>query len=217
MRYDSLFIFALVLGCGSAGTQTSNASETAAETGLDTQTTSPSAPTTTTTTTTTEAEPTTSTGTQTASTSTGTETASTSTGTQTASTSETTGEPDPEQTARLRIVNGCDQPMWVLHQVGAGGGSLDAANQILLAAQGDYYDYAIPDIGLAATRFWPGFGCDDTGNGCAIGQSGGPPEQGFTCPRRAARRRSTPSSRAPSAACRASPRPTVRTTRPRPA
>ncbi|MFZ6178522.1 thaumatin family protein [Nannocystis pusilla] len=180
MRSDSWFIFALVLGCGSPGTQTSNASETAAETGSDTQATS--APTASTSNTAPEPEPTTSTGTQTASTSVATETASTSTGAQTASTSETTGEPLPEQTARLRIVNGCDQPMWVLHQVGAGGGTLDAANQILLAAQGDYYDYAIPDIGLAATRFWPGFGCDETGNGCAIGQSGGPPEQGFTCP-----------------------------------
>ena len=178
MRSDLSFIFALVLGCGGQGTPTSNASETAAETGPDTQTTSPGAPTSTasetTAETTTGPDPTTSTGVQTASTSSGT--ASTSD----ASTSETTGE--PEQTARLRVVNGCEQPMWVLHQVGAGGGTLDAANQILLAAQGDYYDYAIPDRGLAATRFWPGFGCDDTGNACAIGQSGGPPEQGFTCP-----------------------------------
>lgn len=177
MRSDLLFIFALVLGCGSPGTQTSNASETGGETEPGPQTTSSSGPTSTASETTSEA-----TGEPEPTTSTGPGTTSTSSSTGPTSTSETTGEPEPEQTARLRVVNGCDQPMWVLSQVGAGGGNLDAANQILLAAQGDYVDYPIPDIGLAATRFWPGLGCDDTGNGCAIGQSGGPAEQGFNCP-----------------------------------
>ncbi|MFV8753625.1 thaumatin family protein [Nannocystaceae bacterium ST9] len=108
--------------------------------------------------------------------------------TETAGTDEATDASEsetgelPEQSARLRIVNGCDQPMWVLSQVGSGGGTLDAPNQLLLAEQGDFVDYPIPAIGLAATRFWPGFGCDETGNDCAVGQSGGPPSEGFTCP-----------------------------------
>jgi hypothetical protein len=101
-------------------------------------------------------------------------------------TSDATGESEtgelPEQSARLRIVNGCDQAMWVLSLVGEGGGELDGPNQRLLSTQGDYVDFDIPPTGLAATRFWPGFGCDDTGNDCAVGQSGGPGNLGFTCP-----------------------------------
>jgi len=57
---------------------------------------------------------------------------------------------------------------------------LSAPNQVLLQNQWDYYDYPIPDSGLAATRFWPGYNCSSTGNDCYIGQSGGPPP--FTCP-----------------------------------
>lgn len=123
------------------------------------------------------------------------ETGTSETGTNETSTNETsTSETDssetdssetgelPEQTARLRVVNACEQPMWVLAQVGSGGGTLDAPNQVLLAERGDFVDYPIPDIGLAATRFWPGFGCDATGNDCSVGQSGGPASEGFTCP-----------------------------------
>ena len=39
----------------------------------------------------------------------------------------------------------------------------------------------IPDKGLSSTRFWVKHGCDERGNGCAIGQSGGP---GESCPER---------------------------------
>ena len=86
------------------------------------------------------------------------------------------------QTTRLRIKNGCDQPIWIFYLVGAGGGTLDAKNQKKLAKKGDFIDYNIPDQGLAGTRFWPGVACDETGNNCTIGQSGGPPSAGFTCP-----------------------------------
>lgn len=86
-----------------------------------------------------------------------------------------------DASARLRITNGTDAAMWVFYMVGAGGGVMDAAHQIELAP-GTGYDYPIPAAGLAATRFWPGTGCDSTGNNCTIGQSGGPPDQGFTCP-----------------------------------
>jgi hypothetical protein len=90
----------------------------------------------------------------------------------------------PAQTSRLRIINGCEtDPLWVFYLIGSGGGSLASAtpNQIELAP-GGFYDYPIPDIGVAATRFWPGFDCDATGNGCTIGQSGGPAADGFSCP-----------------------------------
>jgi len=86
------------------------------------------------------------------------------------------------QPSRLRIKNGCEKPIWIFYQVGAGGGTLQATNQKKLAKKGDYIDYNIPAQGLAATRFWPGMKCDDSGNNCRIGQSGGPPSEGFTCP-----------------------------------
>jgi len=82
---------------------------------------------------------------------------------------------------RLRVINGSTETLWIFYQVGAGGGSIPTAHQVQLAA-GEHLDYPIPDEGLAATRFWPGYGCDDTGNNCQIGQSGGPADQGFTCP-----------------------------------
>ncbi len=83
---------------------------------------------------------------------------------------------------RLKIVNGCSEPIWIFYLVGTGGGALVAPNQHKLANLNDYIEYDIPDKGLAGTRFWPGMGCDDTGNNCKIGQSGGPPADGFSCP-----------------------------------
>ena len=88
---------------------------------------------------------------------------------------------DAPQSTRLRIRNGCSQPMWIFYQNGARGGTMAAPHQILLTTNASY-DYPIPDQGIAGTRFWPGYGCDATGNNCAIGQSGGPADQGFVCP-----------------------------------
>lgn len=85
------------------------------------------------------------------------------------------------QPTRLRIVNGCSQPLWIFYQSGFQGGTMTAPHQQQLAANA-HYDYPIPDQGIAGTRFWPGYGCDATGNNCSIGQSGGPASQGFTCP-----------------------------------
>jgi len=87
----------------------------------------------------------------------------------------------PEQMTRLRIVNGCGADMWVFYLIGAGGGTLTEPHQNLLAG-GGYIDFAIPDEGLASTRFWAGLECDATGNNCRIGQSGGPSSEGFSCP-----------------------------------
>lgn len=90
-----------------------------------------------------------------------------------------------DQTARLRIVNGCSAPLWVFYEIGFNGGSMGTPtppHQQKLANAGDFVDFPIPDKGLAATRFWPGYGCDATGNNCEVGQSGGPAGDGFTCP-----------------------------------
>jgi len=63
-----------------------------------------------------------------------------------------------------------------------GGNLINATNHKELASTCDYVDYNIPDGGLAGMRFWPGLRCDGTGNNCAVGQSGGPAVDGFTCP-----------------------------------
>lgn len=85
------------------------------------------------------------------------------------------------QPTRLRIVNGCNQPLWIFYQSGYNGGTIPTPHQIQLAIN-DHIDYPIPDRGLAGFRWWPGYGCDSTGNNCRIGQSGGPSVDGFTCP-----------------------------------
>lgn len=83
-----------------------------------------------------------------------------------------------DTTPRLRIQSACSSPIWIFHTVGQGGGTLNAKNPIPLAKSGDFIEFAIPNKGLAGTRFWPGMRCDDTGANCKIGQSGGP---GLSC------------------------------------
>ena len=85
-------------------------------------------------------------------------------------------------TRRLKIINGCTQPIWIQYHTGSGGGSLTAPNRHRLGAQGSFIEYDIPDKGLAGVRFWPGMGCDSAGHNCKIGASGGPASMGFTCP-----------------------------------
>jgi hypothetical protein len=63
-----------------------------------------------------------------------------------------------------------------------GGNLINPTNHKQLGSRCDYVDYNVPEAGLAGMRFWPGLGCDGTGNNCAIGQSGGPAVDGFTCP-----------------------------------
>lgn len=82
---------------------------------------------------------------------------------------------------RLRIINGCGEPMWV-QWLTAPGLPFNGQKFARLASQGSYIDYDIPDKGLPAMRFWPGFGCDANGQNCRVGASGGPASMGFTCP-----------------------------------
>jgi chitodextrinase len=83
---------------------------------------------------------------------------------------------------RLKIINGCGQPMWIQFLNGSGGGTLNAPNRFRLGSLNTFIEYDIPDKGIAGVRFWPGMGCDANGQNCAIGASGGPASMGFTCP-----------------------------------
>ena len=82
---------------------------------------------------------------------------------------------------RLKIVNGCNQPMWV-QWLSAPGIAFNAPNRHRLNSLGSFVEYDIPDKGLPAMRFWPGYGCDANGRNCRVGASGGPGDLGFTCP-----------------------------------
>ncbi len=85
-------------------------------------------------------------------------------------------DPSSASRVRLRIKNGCSKDaMWIANF------AFQTAYfpQDLKLAAGESHDFAIPDAGLAATRFWAKWGCDDSGGGCAIGSSGGP---GESCP-----------------------------------
>jgi len=78
-----------------------------------------------------------------------------------------------EQTTRLRISNGCvDQPMWIAHMAAAGVGP-DPQN--VKVEPLSHHDFAVPP-GLSGTRYWPKLGCDEEGNKCHVGESGGPQE-----------------------------------------
>ncbi|PJD95222.1 MAG: hypothetical protein CK426_04870 [Legionella sp.] len=77
-----------------------------------------------------------------------------------------------EQNVRLRITNQCDTTLWIQQ---------DYKNKtndpiVIKIPAGTSYDYAIPDEGLASTRFWPKSGCNDHGYNCAVGESTGVPE-----------------------------------------
>tara|TARA_B110001452_G_scaffold82889_1_gene67806 strand:+ start:423 stop:1421 length:999 start_codon:yes stop_codon:yes gene_type:complete len=86
--------------------------------------------------------------------------------------SEASTKPPSEPKQRLRIVNGCDTPIWIANFAGA----VPYFPDDIRIEGGGSHDYKIPDEGLAATRFWPKWGCDDQGQNCRIGGSGGPGE-----------------------------------------
>ncbi len=82
---------------------------------------------------------------------------------------------------RLKIVNGCGNPVWV-QWLTAPGIAFNAANRAKLASLGSSIEYDVPDKGLPSMRFWPGYDCDGNGQNCRVGASGGPATLGFTCP-----------------------------------
>jgi len=77
---------------------------------------------------------------------------------------------------RLTITNGChDDDLWLANFAF----QTPFFPQDMKVKAGVTHEFAIPNEGLAATRFWAKWGCDVTGSNCKIGQSGGP---GESCP-----------------------------------
>jgi len=73
---------------------------------------------------------------------------------------------------RLTIVNGCpSHPMWIAH---IAAGQVGPDPQDFKLNPGQAHDFVTE--GLTATRYWPKMGCDNAGNNCEIGDSGGPGE-----------------------------------------
>jgi len=74
---------------------------------------------------------------------------------------------------RLRIVNGCaSEPLWIAHESGS---EIGPDTQNIHIAPNSSNDF-ITSNGLSATRYWGKMLCDEQGNNCAIGSSGGPGE-----------------------------------------
>lgn len=87
----------------------------------------------------------------------------------------------PEQVQgpqRLTIKNACSrEPIWIAHEAGSGVG-VDKQN---IRIRPDETKAFLTPAGLSATRYWPKMGCNDNGNNCDLGDSGGP---GESCVRR---------------------------------
>jgi len=67
---------------------------------------------------------------------------------------------------RLRITSNCAQPIWIAHSDNV------PDTQNVRLDRGQSRDYQIPNGGLSAVRFWPKTGCDGSGHGCVMGDSG---------------------------------------------
>jgi len=97
----------------------------------------------------------------------------------------------PTQTADLRIINSCKETLWFEGRYGGQGAPIPGQSTTSLRAlPGAYVDYVIPSTGLAGTRFWAKYGCDNNGRDCLIGDQmqywpnppGGCPVGGCTPP-----------------------------------
>jgi hypothetical protein len=93
------------------------------------------------------------------------------------------------QTADLRMKNSCNFTLW-MEARGSGIGGLIPGERgtVRRVEPGEYADYVIPKTGLASTRFWAKYGCDDQGRNCVTGDQmpyypeGGCPPGGCTPP-----------------------------------
>lgn len=68
----------------------------------------------------------------------------------------------------MRISNGATEPIWIVYQA-----PRQVWPQKVKIEPGMSADYIVPKS-ISATRFWPKYGCDDTGSNCTMGESGGP-------------------------------------------
>jgi len=68
--------------------------------------------------------------------------------------------------------------MWIAHEIGGGGVGPDKQDvKISPGQQAKFVTATNGGLGgLSATRYWPKIGCDESGNHCTIGDSGGPSE-----------------------------------------
>ena len=81
--------------------------------------------------------------------------------------SETEQTPDE---SKMRITNGASKDIWINYQ-----SSAMLWPQTLKIAAGQTADYNIPaGQEIPGTRYWPKYGCDDDGQNCTMGESGGP-------------------------------------------
>lgn len=82
------------------------------------------------------------------------------------------------ESKRLTVVNGCSSgSMWIAHIAGGGVGPDEQDLKISPGQQAKFTTSTNGGLGgLSATRYWPKMGCDETGNHCSIGDSGGPAE-----------------------------------------
>ena len=82
----------------------------------------------------------------------------------------------------IRFVNNCNFDIWIENsstlQEGSMtnpnfvvGGPVPGTQKVTKVLQGDNFDVIFPRTGIAGTRFWGKFDCDETGTNCAIGDS----------------------------------------------
>lgn len=80
--------------------------------------------------------------------------------------------PEVEQQARFRVSNQCSQTLWIQQDY-----KHSTADPVVVKIEpGMSYDYAIPEKGLASTRFWPKQGCNEQGYQCSVGESTAVPQ-----------------------------------------
>mmetsp|Transcript_48844 Transcript_48844/g.145987 ORF Transcript_48844/g.145987 Transcript_48844/m.145987 type:complete len:406 (-) Transcript_48844:51-1268(-) len=74
---------------------------------------------------------------------------------------------------RLTIVNACPrEPIWIAHLANVGVGP--GAQNVKIPPMGSHAFTEAETDGLGGARYWPKMGCDEQGNHCKLGGSGGP-------------------------------------------
>jgi hypothetical protein len=73
----------------------------------------------------------------------------------------------------MRFINRAPNPIWINYQA-----KKMLWPQTLRIDPGRVMDYEVNES-VSATRFWPKYQCDEYGQNCAFGESGGP---GLPCP-----------------------------------
>merc|ERR1711953_1423327 len=72
--------------------------------------------------------------------------------------------------SKLRIQNKAKGPIYINYQAPKA-----LWPQTIKIAEGDAVDYRVPiDLKMDGVRFWPKFDCDEDGQNCTMGESGGP-------------------------------------------